>query len=81
MATVNQPSFAPTNKLTAAMLAGAVYEFLQPAVARGVEWAGEPLGITWTLGVNGNMVLQFLAMLVVGYLVRDRPNVPPEEAA
>jgi hypothetical protein len=81
MATVNQPSFAPTNKLTGAMLAGAAYEFVQPAVTRGIEWAGEPLGITWTLGVNGNMVLRFLTMLVVGYLVKDRPNVPPEEAA
>jgi len=81
MATVNQPSFAPTNKLTAAMLAGAAYEFIQPVVARGIEWAGEPLGITWALGANGNMVLQFLAMLAIGYFVKDQPNVLPEEAA
>ena len=80
MATVKQPSFVPTNKLTAAMLAGAAYEFLQPAVAHGVAYAGERLGIAWTLGANGDMVLQFLVMLAVGYLVKDRPNVPPEEA-
>lgn len=80
MATVNQPSFAPTNKLTAAMLAGAAYEFLQPAAARAVEHAGELLGIAWTLGANGDMVLQFLAMLAVGYFVKDRPNLPPEGA-
>jgi hypothetical protein len=80
MATVNQRSFAPTNKLTAAILAGAAYEFVRPAVARGIESAGELLGIAWTLGANGDMVLQFLAMLAVGYLVKDRPNVPAESA-
>jgi hypothetical protein len=61
------------------MLAGAVYEVLQPAVARGIEWAGEPVGITWTLGANGNMILQSLAMLAIGYFVKDRPNAPPPE--
>jgi hypothetical protein len=81
MATVNQPSFAPTNKLTAAMLAGTAYEFVQPAIARAVEYAGELLGITWMLGANGDMVLQVLAMLAVGYFVKDRPNLPPKGAA
>jgi hypothetical protein len=75
MATVKQPTFAPTNKLTAAMLAGAAYEFLQPAVARAVTWAGELLGVAWTVGPNGDTLLQFAVMATVGYLVKDRPNV------
>jgi hypothetical protein len=75
MPTVKQLSFAPTNKLTAAMLAGAAYEFVQPAVTRGVEFSGEVLGIAWTLGSNGDMLLQFGAMAIVGYFVQDRPNV------
>lgn len=81
MTSVSQPTFRPTNKLTAAMLAGAAYEFVQPAVARAVEYVGELLGIAWTLGANGDMVLQFLAMLAVGYFVKDRPNVPLKGAA
>lgn len=75
MAIVKQPSFAPTNKLTAAMLAGAAYEFVQPVVVRSVGIAGEILGIAWTIGSNGDMLLQFGLMAVVGYFVRDRANV------
>lgn len=75
MTTTRQPTLMPTNKLSAAMLAGAAYEFVQPAVARGVEAFGELLGIVWTLGGNGDMLLQFGLMAIVGYFVKDRPNV------
>lgn len=75
MVTVKQPTWAPTNKLTASILAGVAYEFLQPVIARGVEWAGSLMGIAWELGPNGDMLLQFSVMSIVGYLVKDRPNV------
>ena len=81
MATVSQPSFKPTNKLTAAILAGAAYEFVQPAVSRGIGLAGEVLGITWSLGANGDLLLQFGVMVVVGYFVKDTPNVAVPVAA
>lgn len=80
MATIRQPSFKPTNKLTAAMLGGAVYEFIRPGVARGIELAGESLGIAWSLGVNSDVVLQFGVMAILGYIVKDNPNVVPPEA-
>lgn len=79
MATVKQPSYAPTNKLTLAMLAGLAYEFLQPVIVAGVEGLGDLLGIAWTLGPNGDMMLQFMLMLIVGYFVKDRPNVVQEQ--
>lgn len=75
MTTIRQPTSIPTNKLTAAIVAGAVYEFAQPAVARGVEVIGELFGIAWQLGGNGDMLLQFALMAIVGYFVKDRPNV------
>lgn len=75
MATVKQPTFAPTNKLTAAMLAGVAYEFLQPLVESGIGWLGGMLGVAWQLGPNGDMVLMFATMMAAGYLVKDRPNV------
>jgi hypothetical protein len=79
MATVvSQPTYRPTNKLTAAMLAGAAYEFLEPAVAIGVSMAGEALGIPWTLGPGLSTLIQFGLMFGFGYVVRDRPNVVPE---
>lgn len=75
MAAVKQPTFMPTNKLTAAMLTGAAYEFLQPAVARGIEAGGEFIGIAWVLGPNTDLLLQFGLMALVGYLVKDSANV------
>ena len=75
MATIKQPGFAPTNKLTAAMLAGVAYEFLQPLVDAGITWLGAALGVAWQLGPNGDMVLMFATMMLAGYLVKDRPNI------
>jgi len=75
MATVSQPTFMPTNKLTAAMLAGAAYEFVRPVIARGIEAVGTWLDVAWALGVNNDLLLQFGLMALVGYIVRDKPNV------
>lgn len=74
MATVTQPTFMPTNKLTAAMLAGGAYEFVRSVVVRGIEAVGVWLGIPWSLDVNSDLLLQFAIMALVGYLVKDRPN-------
>lgn len=75
MPTVTQPGFAPTNKLTAVMIAGVAYEFMQPVLLAGVEWVGRTIGIEWTLGPNGDMLVQFGIMFLAGYLIKDRPNV------
>lgn len=75
MTTVNQPTFRPTNKLTAAMIAGASYEFAQPVVAKGVDIAANWSGIDWALNAQTDMLLQFGLMAAVGYMVKDKPNV------
>ncbi len=67
MPTVNQPSAMPTNKLAVATLVGpaateawgAVWEGIYPAVA----------------GPEVSLLVGCLAALIVGYFVKDRPNV------
>lgn len=70
MATVNQPSLKPTNKLSAAMLAASIAGIIQawvidqiPTFANPVIWAPLPILI------GG----------VIGWFVKDKPNVeaPP----
>lgn len=67
--TVNQPSYAPTNKLSAAAIAaalasgsGLVVRNLWPA------WYDDELWATMTP----------LLVLALGYIVKDRPNVAAE---
>lgn len=79
MANVKQPSFKPTNKLTAALIAGAAYEFVQPAIARGLVFLGNLAGIDWQLGSSGDLLLQFGVMAIAGYFIKDAPNVVPAE--
>lgn len=67
MATVNQPSVLPTNKLTAAVV-------ITPLVAelwgRLMAEFYPPLS-----GPELSMYVGVLAAALVGYVVKDRPNV------
>ena len=75
MTTVRQPGYAPTNKLTAAIVGGALFEFAEPVIAKGIALAGGMIGVNWTLGPNFGTVVMFLTMFLAGYIVKDRPNV------
>lgn len=64
--TVKQPSYNPTNKLTAAVLGAAVVEIAQIALAN--------LAPTWTTPALWNALTPVI-ILACGWFVPDRPNI------
>lgn len=74
MDTINQPSANPTNKLTAATAAVAVWSIVYSIGGLFVrnlypEWYDEPTMMTINTAVP--TIVAFLA----GYLTKDRPNI------
>lgn len=66
MATVNQPSARPTNKLTAVVVVGAAMGFIEPLWAEYVPmFADERIYALIQWGVAG----------IVGWFIKDAPNV------
>lgn len=64
--TVNQPTSYPTNKLTAAMVAGAVIAIARVAIRHfAPEFDDEAIWVAVTP----------LAILAAGYFIRDKANV------
>ena len=74
MATVNQPTWLPTNKLTGALVVAAVWEMFGPQIVRLVGIALAPLGIPFG-GPATVAILQIALAAIAGYLIKDRPNV------
>ncbi|MEK9752494.1 MAG: hypothetical protein VW338_04685 [Rhodospirillaceae bacterium] len=74
MQKVNQPSAWPTHKLSAAMVTVAVMQLIAP-------WLEQLAGLHWSLaGLKGDAVQALISVgagFLVGYLVKDRPNVEP----
>ncbi len=69
--TVNQPSWAPTNKLTGALVAAALFEVFKPhIITLGATWLGLSLGGPATM-----ILLQMIVAGGVGYFIKDKPNV------
>jgi len=69
MANVKQPNLKPTNKLTAAVLAGAAWELGGGYVVAGMEAIG------MNPGDNFRLIVLFALMAAAGYFIKDRPNV------
>lgn len=68
MAIATQPDKLPTNKLTAALVTGGLWELAEPAL---VDWVPYLSGKTLTL-----MLLQTMLAYGVAYFIPDRANVP-----
>lgn len=66
MATVSQPSALPTNKLTAAMISAAIAGIVKAVVLTYLPELSDPA--IWE-------PLPYIVGFVVGYVVKDRPNV------
>lgn len=63
--TVDQPTANPTNKLTAAIVAGAVVAITRAAIAHfAPEFDDEAIWVAVTP----------LVILAAGYFIRDKPN-------
>ena len=66
MATVKQPSWMPTNKLTVSMLAGAAMGFIEPVWSHFIPMFADPRIF---------MLVQYGVAFAIGYMVKDHPNV------
>lgn len=67
MRTVDQPSHVPTRKLSAAMLSASAAGIAQATVVHAYPQYADP--VIWE-------PLPYLIGGVVGYFVKDSPNVP-----
>lgn len=74
METVNQPTWVPTRKLTAGMLSSSAAAIIQAYVIGQFPTFSDPL-----IWVPLPIIISGVVGMVVGWFVKDKPNVVPED--